>query len=1032
MSRAAPDPQRWRQLAAIFDQVVEHPEPEHEALLESLCGGDPELRDEVAAMLRASEGSEPRVPTVALEGFLAAEPGVGAGNCLGPYRLEREVGRGGMGVVFAARDTRIGRRVAIKVLHRPSDSTSGPANSLAASRALREARAASALDHPNLCTLLDLGETASGYPFLVMVFYEGETLAQRIARGPLSPAEARDLVRQLASGLERAHEAGIVHRDLKPANLLVTSRGELKILDFGVAKLRREESLTRAGESPGTPAYMAPEQVEGEGVDHRTDLWAVGVVLFEMLTGHRLFAADHPQAVLHQIRAADRDLLDRIPADCPADLRRVLEKTLTRNPADRYPSAGELLADLRGDTPRRGDAPADPWRRRALMLAIASMVALVAAGGWRLVTTNRSTPESTTGGWHLPGGTSNDGLRAPASARLPAPERAAADERPRLAVLPFRNLGGVEELQWMRNGIAELLATDLSQSAELDLLSPARVARVLSAAELDEDELAAWAEREEIEILVRGAFARAGPTLRLVLSVEEAHSGRVLASRQVEGREEQIFSFVDELAAAVRRGFQIEPTPGAEPVHEVTTASMDAWRLYSEAIDLYRRGKRTEALALLEKAVEIDSGFALAWSSLGRLHKNLGNLEEARRCSTRAVELAERLPLSRRHEIVGAHHGTRWSTQPLAIDAYRAAIRHNPYRETPRNNLAKIYADRELYAEAIGEYRALLALGTRFPGTTTALANARAGLGQFETAHRLLLDLAERHGGNWSVQMQLGWLHTEWGRLDEALSHLERAEALRPGEPFLHYARWRVHTLREDWAAAETAARALGARPEPWEQWRGAVSLAKIRLFQGRDSEALEAFGRALVVPGSAPGFIALSRCWKAALLRHLGDFEGAYRESLRARAEAEGDWPELEAIFEGALALQSLGREVEVETLVEELESRAVADPNPVQQRQVWLLRGLLALARGEPEPALGALTRAEELLPPRGVEFHWYVYPQHGTVWSAFGRAHLALGDPESAKPWLRLAASSGSERLESPLPYRESRRILGTLTP
>ena len=206
------------------------------------------------------------------------------GTQLGPYEIVSHLGSGGMGVVYEARDLRLKRTVAIKLL--PPDLTK---DDTAKQRFLQEAQAASALDHPNICTIFEINETEDGQLYLVMAHYEGETLKERIERGPLQLDDAIDIATQVGTGLAEAHGAGIVHRDIKPANLLVTKGGVVKILDFGLAKLAGAEGVTQTGTTVGTVAYMSPEQARGQEVDHRTDIWSLGVVLYEMLGERRRF-----------------------------------------------------------------------------------------------------------------------------------------------------------------------------------------------------------------------------------------------------------------------------------------------------------------------------------------------------------------------------------------------------------------------------------------------------------------------------------------------------------------------------------------------------------------------------------------------------------------------------------------------------------------------------------------------------------------------------------------------------------------------
>ncbi len=325
------------------------------------------------AFLRAAS-AETHATAAAWRARHAAPVANRIGERLGHYRILDKLGEGGMGVVYQARDERLDRLVALKFLPAPLTS-----DAEANTRFVKEARAASALDHPNICTIYEIGDTADGSRFIAMAHYPGRTLKALIADGPLAPDHAAALGIQLADGLARAHEAGIVHRDIKPANVVVTDRGLVKILDFGLAKLASDTERTEAGMLMGTMGYMSPEQMSGEDViDHRSDIWALGLVVYELLTGARPYSARQDLALLYAVLHTDPRPVTEARPDTPEPLAAIVMKCLARDPAARYQHAAEVLADLRRFAARQEGLSGRLWPTGAPAPAIATAPAVAA------------------------------------------------------------------------------------------------------------------------------------------------------------------------------------------------------------------------------------------------------------------------------------------------------------------------------------------------------------------------------------------------------------------------------------------------------------------------------------------------------------------------------------------------------------------------------------------------------------------------------------------------------------------------------
>ena len=294
------------------------------------------------------------------------------GQTLGHYRILEKIGEGGMGVVYKAEDTRLRRHVALKVL-----APELTRDEEAKRRFVREAQTVSGLQHHNICTIHDIDEDERGRLFICMDYYEGESLKSAIARGPMALDEALDIAMQVAQGLADAHARGIVHRDVKPGNILLTRQRVAKIVDFGLAKLSGDLSITRTGLALGTAAYMSPEQARGEPLDARTDIWSLGVVLYEMVAGHRPFAGEHEQSVIHQILTSPVEPLASLRDGVPAELDEVVRISLEKDRDRRYRDVGHQLVGLqscRANLPARPASGGTARREHAPSVAVLPFV----------------------------------------------------------------------------------------------------------------------------------------------------------------------------------------------------------------------------------------------------------------------------------------------------------------------------------------------------------------------------------------------------------------------------------------------------------------------------------------------------------------------------------------------------------------------------------------------------------------------------------------------------------------------------------
>lgn len=357
---------RWQRITDIFNAALEHEPARREVFLDAQCGGDAALRAEVESLLAAHNEADGflDVPAAVAGGFVPTPPDEGgdslAGQVIGPYRVERELGRGGMGVVYLAEDTRLGRKVAVKLL-----SSIFSRDAVRRERLRLEARAAAALSHPGIATVFSL-EELDGRLCLVTEYVRGDTLRSEIEHGPLSLDLVLETGIQVARGLAAAHAAGVIHRDLKPDNIIRSRQGEVKILDFGIARLETPSGtntppLTGAGAVLGTPGYMSPEQLDGADVDWRSDIFALGILLFEIATAVHPFAGPTPESTVAKVFAADPPTLTSLDPRLPEELDAIVRKCLRRHRTDRYATALDVardMLDLREGRLRIPSAPA--------------------------------------------------------------------------------------------------------------------------------------------------------------------------------------------------------------------------------------------------------------------------------------------------------------------------------------------------------------------------------------------------------------------------------------------------------------------------------------------------------------------------------------------------------------------------------------------------------------------------------------------------------------------------------------------------
>jgi eukaryotic-like serine/threonine-protein kinase len=833
------------------------------------------------------------------------------------YRVLDQLGEGGMGVVYRAEDVRLGREVALKLLR--ADTV--PSREWLA-RFEREARLASSLQHPHICTIHELGEH-EGQPFLAMERLEGRTIRQLID-GPMPPARVIALARQAADALDAAHRRGIIHRDIKPANLFVTYGDHLKVLDFGLAKLASAEEagsetgmshaaptvggadLTRTGDRIGTASYMSPEQALGRTLDARTDLFSLGSVMYEMATGRRAFGGDDIALVVTKIVNGIVIPPSTVHAGVPPALEAIIVRLLAVDPADRYQSAAELMADL-AEAAAALD-PAEPAqvtavaakRRPRLGIAAALALGAVALAGVARLTV--LTP------------------------------RAALSDRDSLLVTGFENTTGDTVFD---ETLLTALKVQLGQSPFLDIVPDNRIREALRMMERPVDEAMTTAvtreicERLDVRAMLEGSIAPLGSHYVLTLNATECVSGEPLARAQAEATSsERVLQVLGSMSSSMRKTLG-ESLPSLErfdvPIEQATTPSLAALKAYTLGLEERRRGRELESVAFLNQAIDLDPGFAAAHATLSTVYGSLGEWRRSEEFARKAYDSRGRVSERERLFITYQFHDRVTGDQDQAAATLELWKAQYPRDARPSNALALIHNRLGRYEDAVAEAQQALEYSEHpFP-----LSNLAA-------AYRAL------------------------GRYDEARAVGERAVALGIATAPTRRLLFQLGVLAGDGSAEAHLAWAR----ERSREFDLVSAQAEVAAYEGRMVEAIELYRRAAEMAmsrrlrGTASGYgarLALT----AALYRSGAPDVPALVRRAATMVEAASEGPGAVPRFRAAVAYALAGLTAEAQAIVTAAERQY---PESTQVRAVLApsTRAAIAVQQGRGQAALDALEAA------------------------------------------------------------------------
>jgi len=691
---------------------------------------------------------------------------IATGTKLGRYEIRSKIGEGGMGEVYVAQDTELDRTVAIKLL--PERLASDPQR---LQRFIQEAKAASALNHPHILTIHEIG-TFENSKFIAMEFIDGGTLRQRMQQG-MKLLEVLEVASEIAGALVAAHAAGIIHRDIKPENVMVRRDGYVKVLDFGLAKLTDAKALSSDPEAPtramvntgagtvmGTANYMSPEQAKGVPVDERTDLWSLGAVLYEMVTGHLPFTGETPTETISLILQKEPAPLARFVPGVPEELDRIVTKALTKDREEGYQTAKDLLIDLR-HLKRKLEVDAEidrtlPPEIKAAAVTQSHAGTSTASGAAATViqSTSRSPSPSGAAGpiwlrqhWQaaaIIGGPIVAGAAVLSFVYL-SHRKPALNAKDTVLIADFTNTTGEVVFD---GTLKQALAVQLGQSPYLNIFPDERVNAALrfmgraANERITRDVGKEICERQGIKAMIVGSISNLGSHYIVTIEAINAHEGDSIAREQSEAdSKEQVLKALGTAASQLREKLGESLTSIQKfdaPIEQATTSSLEALKAFSQGTELRNQGKQVESIPFYKRAIELDPNFALAYARVAVNYQNLAQPEAAAQYAQKAYDLRDRVSERERFYIAEKYHAYVSGDREEAIRVLQAWEQNYPNDWIARNNLGNGYAAMGRYDEALKEGREAVTLNANTVTNVGNYVSYFIRLNRFDEARKTL------------------------------------------------------------------------------------------------------------------------------------------------------------------------------------------------------------------------------------------------------------------------------------------------------
>jgi serine/threonine protein kinase/Flp pilus assembly protein TadD len=961
------------------------------------------------------ESEEKPLPTQTIE---APKEEITTGSTFaGKYQIIEELGQGGMGRVYKALDTTVNEKVALKLI-KPEIAV----DKKTIERFKNELKFARKIRHKNVCQMYDLN-TEEGSYYITMEYVTGQDLKGLIRQsGRLAVETGISITKQICDGLEEAHRLGVVHRDLKPSNIMIDRDGSARIMDFGIARSVERKGLTGAGVMIGTPEYMSPEQVESKETDQRSDIYSLGVILYEMVTGRVPFEGDTPFTVGVKHKSETPTDPKELNAQIPEDLSRVIMKCLEKDKEKRYQDAGEVRAEIARieegmPTAVREIPKGKPLTSREITITVGPkklfipvlvVMALVIAAViiWQFMPKKESVA--------VPSG------------------------KPSLAVLYFKNNTGEKSLDHWRTMLSNLLIADLTQSKHIRVLSEDRLFNILS--ELNQIDAETYtsevldqvASQGGVNHILQGAYAKAGDEFRINVMLQDASTSELIGSESVAGvGESSIFTMVDDLTRRIKTNFDLSDEDIASDIDKevglVTTNSPEAYRYYVEGIKYDIKGDYRKVIENMEKAVAIDPEFASAYNAMAWSYANMGYFAEERKYLQKAMELSDRLSDREKYLIQGNFYYRSVTTSHKAQDALERLVEIYPNDISGNNLLGILYGRLGEEERAVERYQVCIDNETKDVVIFLNQSSAYRAMGMYDKAAHVIEAYLNNIGSHVMAHRRLAQLHRLQGNFDLALAEVEKAMKLSPTSWQNFLSRGDVFLYMGDLEKAEEDYRKPLEKDEPVAHVSGLVGFATLNLRQGKFQET-----RAYVKDGLEQAEKLGQNVWLRNWQTYMAYMEiifGHPDRALQILNEMYNSAVKDENFGQQLTALREMGRAYlemddinEAQNIANKLEQKAEDALNKKIIRNYYFIMGLIELKKNNYSQAIKFIQMGLPLLPANS--------GLHLQFTDFLGLAYYKAGDLENAMRAYEKITSLTTGRIEFADIFVKSFHMLGKI--